>query len=126
MQTIEHNSGSQSHEQNEIGPDHFANSNEIQTGDPAPTTQRAKSAKPAHSRSMRWVPQRKAEIVAAIRDGYISLEDARERYALSIEEFLCWQMGIELSGLAGLRVNRVQQNRRRRRRSAGRVWIERS
>jgi hypothetical protein len=56
----------------------------------------------------RWVPQRKAEIVAAVRGGYLSLDEARKRYALSIEEYLTWQREIDRFGLAGLRVYRPQ------------------
>ena len=57
---------------------------------------------------MRWVPQRKAEVVEAVRGGHLTLDEACERYALSIEEFLAWQHGISLFGLAGLRVYREQ------------------
>ncbi|MGA7675195.1 MAG: DUF1153 domain-containing protein [Rhizomicrobium sp.] len=60
----------------------------------------------------RWVPHRKAEVVAAVRGGFISLDEARKRYALSIEEYLTWQREIDLSGLAGLQMNRTQQRRR--------------
>lgn len=60
----------------------------------------------------RWVAHRKAEVVAAVRGGFISLDEARKRYALSMEEYLSWQREIDISGLAGLRVNRTQQRRR--------------
>jgi hypothetical protein len=50
------------------------------------------------------VAQRKAEVVQAVLGGVLTLDEARERYALSIEEFLTWQHGISLFGLAGLRV----------------------
>jgi hypothetical protein len=60
----------------------------------------------------RWVPSRKAEIVEAVRSGFISLDDALERYGLSIDEYLTWQRGLELFGLAGLRVNRTKHLRR--------------
>jgi hypothetical protein len=56
----------------------------------------------------RWVPQRKAEVVAAVRGGYLSLDEARKRYALSMEEYLTWQREIDRFGLAGLRVYRPQ------------------
>jgi hypothetical protein len=59
----------------------------------------------------RWVPQRKAEVVAAVRGGFLSLAEARLRYALSLEEYLTWQREIDRSGLAGLRVYRPQQRR---------------
>ena len=39
----------------------------------------------------RWTVCRKAEIAAAIRGGLISLEDACERYSLTVEEFVSWQ-----------------------------------
>ncbi|MGC8535037.1 MAG: DUF1153 domain-containing protein [Rhizomicrobium sp.] len=59
----------------------------------------------------RWVIRRKAEVVAAVRGGLLSLEDACRRYTLTIEEFLGWQRAIERFGLAGLRATRVQQYR---------------
>lgn len=59
----------------------------------------------------RWVIRRKAEVVAAVRGGLITLEDACHRYSLSVEEFLSWQKAIERNGLPGLRVTRVQQYR---------------
>lgn len=68
----------------------------------------------------RWVPHRKAEVVAAVRGGFMSLDDARKRYALSIDEYLSWQREIDLYGLAGLRVNRTQKRRRAGPPNAGR------
>ena len=59
----------------------------------------------------RWVIRRKAEVVAAVRGGLISLDDACQRYSLSVEEFLSWQRAIENFGLAGLRATRVQEYR---------------
>ena len=59
----------------------------------------------------RWVIRRKAEVVAAVRGGLISLEDACQRYTLTVEEFLAWQRAIDRFGLAGLRATRVQQYR---------------
>lgn len=59
----------------------------------------------------RWVIRRKAEVVAAVRGGLISLEEACKRYTLTVEEFLSWQQSIEKHGLAGLRATRVQQYR---------------
>jgi hypothetical protein len=47
-----------------------------------------------------------------VRGGALSLDEALDRYALSIEEYLTWQRAIGLFGLAGLRVNTMQQNRR--------------
>ena len=59
----------------------------------------------------RWVIRRKAEVVAAVRGGLLSLEDALTRYGLTSEEFLAWQKSIERHGLAGLRTTRLQQYR---------------
>jgi hypothetical protein len=120
MQTIEQSAGQQSYERDEAGPEQYANSNEVQAAGRAVTAEQAKSGRAPPPRPTRWIPQRKAEIVAAIRGGHMSFEEARDRYALSMEEYLSWQVGLELSGLAGLRVNRVQQNRHRRKRSTGR------
>jgi Protein of unknown function (DUF1153) len=36
----------------------------------------------------RWVIRRKAEVVAAVRGGLLSLEEACQRYTLTVEEFL--------------------------------------
>ncbi len=55
----------------------------------------------------RWVIRRKAEVVAAVRGGLLSLEDACARYTLTVDEFLSWQMSIEQHGLAGLRTTRI-------------------
>ena len=51
----------------------------------------------------RWVIRRKAEVVAAVRGGLLSLDEACRRYTLTVEEFLCWQRAIDRFGLAGLR-----------------------
>lgn len=59
----------------------------------------------------RWVIRRKAQVVAGVRGGLISLEEACERYKLSIEEFISWQRLIDRHGLQGLRVTRTQKYR---------------
>ena len=59
----------------------------------------------------RWVIRRKAELVAAVRGGLLSLEEACERYALTVDEFLSWQRSIDRYGLLGLRATRVQDYR---------------
>jgi Protein of unknown function (DUF1153) len=60
---------------------------------------------------IRWMPKRKAEILAAVRRGTISLNQACEIYELSIEEFLTWQRGDALYGLAGLRATNAPRRR---------------
>ncbi len=59
----------------------------------------------------RWVIRRKAEVVAAVLGGLLSLEEACERYTLTVEEFLSWQRSIDEHGLAGLRATRIQDYR---------------
>src|ERR1700688_751295 len=51
----------------------------------------------------RWVIRRKAEVVAAVRGGLLSVEEACSRYALSPDEILSWQHCIDRFGIAGLR-----------------------
>ena len=60
----------------------------------------------------RWVIRRKAQVVAAVRGGLLSIEDACSRYMLTVDEFLSWQSSIDQHGLAGLRTTRVQKYRR--------------
>ena len=59
----------------------------------------------------RWVIRRKAEVVAAVRGGLLTLEDACSRYTLTVEEYLAWQHSIDSHGLAGLRTTRIQHYR---------------
>jgi hypothetical protein len=59
----------------------------------------------------RWVIRRKAEVIAAVRGGLLSLEEACSRYMLTVDEFLSWQSSIDHHGLAGLRSTRIQQYR---------------
>ena len=61
----------------------------------------------------RWVIRCKAEVVAAVRGGLLSLEEACGRYTLTAEEFLAWQSSIDRHGLAGLRATRIQLYRQR-------------
>src|SRR6266699_4644870 len=56
----------------------------------------------------RWVVRRKAVVVAAVRNGSLSLQEACRRYKLSVEEFLAWQRAIDRHGVPGLRVTRLQ------------------
>lgn len=56
----------------------------------------------------RWVIRRKAQVVAAVRGGLLSLDDACKRYSLTVDEFLSWQRSIDRHGLAGLRTTQIQ------------------
>jgi len=56
----------------------------------------------------RWVVRRKAEVVAAVNGGLLSVDDVCARYGLTVEEFASWQRAIDRSGMPGLRVTRIQ------------------
>ena len=62
-------------------------------------------------KTRRWVARRKASVVAAVRSGLISLDEACLRYTLSVEEYLSWERAIERHGLPGLRVTHLQDYR---------------
>lgn len=59
----------------------------------------------------RWVARRKAEVVAAVNGGMLSIEEVCDRYSLTFEEFASWQRAVERSGIPGLRVTRLQHYR---------------
>jgi hypothetical protein len=59
----------------------------------------------------RWVVRRKAEVVAAVNGGLLSVDEVCERYGLTAEEFAGWQRAIDRSGMPGLRVTRIQHYR---------------
>lgn len=59
----------------------------------------------------RWVVRRKAEVVSAVNGGLLSINDACERYDLTLEEFASWQRAVDRSGMPGLRVTRIQHYR---------------
>jgi transposase-like protein len=56
----------------------------------------------------RWVPRRKAEVVAAVSGGLLTVVEACTRYGLTPEEFAGWKRLVERTGLHGLRVTRAQ------------------
>jgi hypothetical protein len=59
----------------------------------------------------RWVARRKAAVVAAVRAGVITVEEACCRYQLSEEEPLAWQRAFEAHGFPGLNATRTQYYR---------------
>lgn len=60
----------------------------------------------------RWVSRRKAEVLAGIRSGLITIEEACERYMLSVEELLSWQHQLDKYGVRGLKATKVQEYRK--------------
>lgn len=59
----------------------------------------------------RWVTRRKAEVVAAVRGGLLSAEDACKRYSLTGEELAAWERLFDRHGVKGLRTTRLQNYR---------------
>jgi len=59
----------------------------------------------------RWVIRRKAEVVAAVNGGLLTIDEVCERYRLTLEEFASWQRAVDRSGMQGLRVTRIQHYR---------------
>lgn len=43
----------------------------------------------------RWVLRRKAEVVAAVRGGLLTLDEACRRYRLTLEEYAAWKRAVE-------------------------------
>lgn len=60
----------------------------------------------------RWVVRRKAEVVAAVSGGLLTIDEVLERYNLTLEEFASWQRAVDRSGMKGLRVTRLQDYRK--------------
>jgi len=66
----------------------------------------------------RWVVRRKAAVLAAVRSGAITIEEACRRYGLTVEGFRSWQRAFDAHGLPGLRATRLQAYRGGRLRGA--------
>jgi Protein of unknown function (DUF1153) len=72
--------------------------------------------KAAKAETFRWTASRKAVVVAAVRDGELSLSDVEQRLAVSAEEFGAWSAKVDKHGVAGLRETRLQLYEPQRRR----------
>ena len=59
----------------------------------------------------RWVPRRKARVVAAVEGGLITAEEAYRRYDISEEEYMSWRNRLSRHGLRGLCVTRLNTMR---------------
>jgi hypothetical protein len=59
----------------------------------------------------RWVASRKAQVVAAVGSGMITIEEAMARYNLSLEEFYSWQRAMDRGGVGALRIASSQRER---------------
>jgi len=59
----------------------------------------------------RWVPRRKARVVAAVEGGLMSEDEARERYSISEEEYATWKQAMSRFGMRGLCVTQINRVR---------------
>jgi len=59
----------------------------------------------------RWVIRRKAEVVAGVRGGLLTLDEACNRYNLTVDEFRSWQRLLESHGVKGLRTTKIKKYR---------------
>lgn len=59
----------------------------------------------------RWVAARKAQVVKAVQNGVISIDEACRTYNLSLEEFLSWERLFSNHGHQGLRATRIREYR---------------
>ena len=58
-----------------------------------------------------WTPRRKAEVVAAVAGGLLTVDEVFERYQLSVEEFAGWQRAVDRFGMPGLKQTRLKRYR---------------
>jgi hypothetical protein len=59
----------------------------------------------------RWVISRKAAVVAGVKAGLLTLDEALRRYTISLDEFICWKRLLDDHGVKGLRVTRIKEYR---------------
>src|SRR5215212_3669680 len=66
--------------------------------------------------------RRKAEVLAAVDCGLLSVDEACVRYGISLDELLSWKRAAGRAGLPGLSVKRVQDHRPRRVERSRKCW----
>jgi len=62
--------------------------------------------------TQRWTSRRKAAILIALRAGVMTREEACQRYFISEEELVRWEMAFDRVGIPGLRVATLHFYRR--------------
>jgi len=67
------------------------------------------------SNTTRWVTSRKSQLIAAIHDGLLTVDEAAIRYRLTLDELTEWQAAFDRHGSKGLKATLVQQIRHIRR-----------
>lgn len=56
----------------------------------------------------RWTVRLKAEIVRAVRGGWVPIDEVCQRYGISADEFVAWERDLDRYGIPGLRTTRYQ------------------
>ena len=56
----------------------------------------------------RWTVRLKAEIVRAVRGGWVPIDEVCRLYSISADEFLAWERDLDRYGIPGLRTTRYQ------------------
>jgi len=56
----------------------------------------------------RWTVRRKAEVVRAVRGGWVPIDEVCQRYGISADEFVAWERDLDRYGIPGLRTTRYQ------------------
>ncbi len=94
------------------------NSNERSDGNPDPSTwvigplgQRLTLEQLPPPGFRHWVPRYKAEVVAAVSGGLLTIDDALHRYNMTIEEYAGWERAVNRFGMPGLRVTQTDRYR---------------
>ncbi len=59
----------------------------------------------------RWVASRKAAVVRAVENGLISIEECKETYGVSEEEYASWSSAVEQHGEQALKATSLQKFR---------------
>ena len=70
-------------------------------------------ALPPPDKPVFWVARRKAEVVAAVNGGLLTIDEACERYDISLEEFATWSHAAARSGMLGLRTTHGKTYKKR-------------
>jgi transposase-like protein len=61
----------------------------------------------------RWLPRLKADVVAAVNSGLLTIDEACDRYQLTAEELASWVSAAASGGLHALSIKSIPQNRAR-------------
>ena len=56
----------------------------------------------------RWTVRLKAEVVRAVRGGWVPIDEVCRLYGISAEEFVAWERDLDRYGVPGLRTTRYQ------------------